>query len=245
MYGDIKVINGEILNNMFEIPKVRTQAVQWCILPENELKIKRILAKYMKDKNLYSGNVEDCYTDVLDYFQKEDKVFYKHYTKESHEYKIEQYVISNLKYIFNIYRDNIKDKYSEEYNTVASDISDNDGHTYSRLDNVPYIENYELDKTNPYLEQVNHLFNKIKLFLIKKHYNLDNLANINQVTYLLFLEPISDDLETNIQEISIQTTVSIKILQTILSDLKKDYQAKEPLALDIFTTIKQCITLKS
>lgn len=239
-FGDIDIIHGEIFDNIFSVKPVNTQVVQWCLIPKNEQNIRRRLNYFIEKKNLYSANIDTLFVFVLDYFSRPNKEFYKNYSG-GEDYTIEKYVFSNLKYIFNIYRSDILK--STNINDTAISYSNTDfSDTYSRLDKILAIEQEEIEEVDYNL--ILDLVNTLEMYLIKKKYNVDLFGDLNKLVMTLFISPISDNIEDNNNYVSKTLNIPVDTLETLQSDLKKDFISGYALSIDLFNKLKHIISNK-
>lgn len=246
-FGELNIIHGEISDNIFKPVKLRTQAVQWCLLPKNEKKIKMILKTYISRANLYSANLDDCFLYVLDYFYAEDRVFYKNYINNSNEYSIEKYVLSNLKNAFNIYKASILKKESYYMNTESENKINASGEEYIIYDhyrdkNVDLFFN-KIDIGDELIFEFNKLKQKFIRFFNKNNYNLKFIDSIDIIILNLFLQPNSFDIKENLKTISKDTNISIESLNIFLNDIKQKYLNSDYLVLEIYENIKDILQI--
>lgn len=249
-YGDIRIIKGEISDNIFAIPKYRTQAVQWCVIPENKAKImKKLRYLFFHNKDgVYKGSIEDCYIYVLNYFMKPDKVFYKNYSEQSKEseYTIEQYIMFNIKNVFNMYKSDLNNKESYTHNTESAIKKYSGGEEYSVFEIVADNNNFfeKVDNKDEY--KLNFLKLKVAIsdFMIKNKYNINLISDLDSFIYLLFLEPPTEELAFLPNMVSDKLNIPKQVIDLLLNDLKKKYQQQDIDAINIFNLLNKLIILK-
>lgn len=243
-YGNLKIINGKISDNKFKIPRTGTQAVQWCLMEENKKNIKTTLNKYMRDSSLFSGDVEECFIYVLNYFQSPDKVFYKNYVENSSEYSIDKYVFSNLKYAFNIYKSDILKKSTSSLNS-NEETTNSESQTYSILNSLAeesFLKTQDgLEKNEMYKQNYTELKTSFENFLIKNHYNKTYLENTDTILINLFLKRPSEKLDVNIRRVAETSSLSFEGITFFLEDLKIKFSEGNEEAMSVYKSLKEIL----
>lgn len=232
---------------MFKSPKVRTQAIQWCLIPKNTNKIKNILRSYITKYNLYNANIDDCFSYVLDYFYNPDKVYYQNYTQNDSEYSIEKYVMANLNNAFNIYKSQILKKDSYYSNTESENKVNQYGENYIISDTITdksldmffnNIENRELIESK-YIEILN-ILNK---YLFKNNYNKKFISNSKKLIIYLFIKPFDYDISKNIEKISLEIGISQESITIFLDDIKSKYSNNNEEIVDLYGKIGELLKI--
>lgn len=246
-FGDLNIIHGEISDNMFKTPKVRTQAIQWCLIPDNTKKIKNVLRSFISKSNLYNANVDDCFSYVLDYFYNPDKVYYQNYTLDGSDYSIDKYVMSNLNNAFNIYKSKILKKDGYYSNTESENKINQFGESYiisdkysdSALDSLfDSIENRELAS-----EKYEELVRVLNTFLFKNSYNQRFIDKSEYIVLYLFIKPLDYDIEENIKKVSSKLELSEESISIFLEDIKQKYIDNNDEILEIYRKIKEILNI--
>lgn len=232
---------------MFKPPNVRTQAVQWCLIPKNTSKIKNILRSYIAKYNLYNANIDDCFSYVLDYFYNPDKVYYQNYTQNDSEYSIEKYVMANLNNAFNIYKSQILKKDSYYFNTESENKVNQYGESYIISDTITdksldmffnNIENRELIESK-YIEILT-ILNK---YLFKNNYNKKFINNSKKLIIYLFIKPFDYDISKNIKRISLEIGISQESISIFLDDIKSKYNNNNEEIVDLYGKIGELLKI--
>lgn len=246
-FGELNIIHGEISDNMFKPPNIRTQAIQWCLIPDNTKKIKNVLRSYIVRSNLYNANVDDCFSYVLDYFYNPDKVYYQNYTLDGSDYSIDKYVISNLNNAFNIYKSQILKKDGYYSNTESENKINQFGELYTvsnkysdeTLDSLfDSIENREL-----VVEKYEELVRILNTFLLKNSYNQRFIDKGEYILLYLFIKPLDYDIEENIKKVSSKLKLSEESISIFLEDMKQKYINNNDEILEIYRKIKEILNI--
>lgn len=246
-YGNLNIINGKISDNVFAVPRVGTQALQWCLQRENEIKIRKQILKYFRDFDIYNGNVDDCFSCILSYFQNPDRVFYKNYLSDSDEYTIGQYVFSNLRNAFYIYKSKLLDSNDILSKTVSEHAVSSSGNTYSLFDIIPLekegTSEYSIEVHSEFTELFIQLKSVFETYLAKKRYSEIYIEKSSSILGYIFISPLSEDKEENVKNASKELRISEEGLNLLLVDLKESYLDKNLEAIEIFKLLKDIIKL--
>lgn len=137
--NDKVIVNeGKILHNLFSYRLDNSEASQWMIA--NEKEVKGVIRKRFRDYGVHGGDVDDCYDKIIHEFNsRPDLEFNKNHFGEGTDYKIREYILNRVKYSVQQYRNKL-----------------NDGHKV-----VPFITNDESDyyfgKVDETMEDTNEI----------------------------------------------------------------------------------------
>lgn len=222
------------MDNPFKLRYVRTQASQWILL--NEEQVKRSLAKHLNKVNKIGVSLEDCFVYCLDYFMRENKVFTFHYSDDD-EYTIEKYIFGNLKHVVTEYSRLLDELPEDAY--LTSGYVDK---SQLKKGNVA-LERDVPQKQEEYLDNIyyNELFEStvghFKAFLKHKKYME---FDVYPFVYLFFVKPTTDDLQEKMREVSSTLNIPISLIDLIMEDLK-DSIHKDVHIDTLFKNLKELI----
>lgn len=210
----IKIINGNIIDNPFKLDYVRTQASQWVLLHEQE--VKRQLRNYLYKVNKMGVSLDDCFVYCLDYFMKADKVFTESYGQDE-EYSIRKYIMGNLKYVVTEYSRLLDDLPEDAYLTTEYEDTTNFKRGKLAFDSKVIQENKEYIDADYYNSLYEELVGHFKVFLKHKKY-MD--FDCYRFVYLFFIKPETDDLTLKIEHVSNELNIPEPLIELIIEDLK-------------------------
>lgn len=241
-FGSLYIVNKEVINNIFNRSYISSQAIQWCI--RNEKKVKRLLYHHFKELSVFNGDINSCYTYVLSYFEKENKVFNQNYSGDS-KYKVEQYVLGNLRILVLSYVSSLSAKTSFESNTESETLIINDKE-FSIIDKEQYVDvaTDRLEKEELLKKEYVHLLDLWTKYLLYKNYNSYFIQQKEYLLKTIFLEPISENIDVIIYHISQETTFKEKDIHTLLRTLKEDYLISTFNTKEIYKALENFLKIK-
>lgn len=245
MVNDVVIINeGKILHNIFSVRLDNSEAAQWVI--SNESEIKAGINRRFREFGVWGGNVDDCYDMIIHEFNsRPDLQFNKNHFGKNSNYQIREYILNRIKFMVQHYRNNLNDRHSVVPFVNNAEANYYMGTVEETMSNTTIMETSETvveTDTVYWDDQMDNLLLSFKEFVNDRSYRKFSHEDF-LVNMYLNVEKFNhrQDLETHYQRVADVCNESIELVRLVVKDLADAVKSQDEDGMYILGTIQELL----
>lgn len=245
---EVVMHNGRILHNEFSVRIENSEASQWVIMNESE--VKSVIVKRFREFGVLGGNVEDCFDMIIYEFNTRPELqFNKNYFGKDSSYHIREYILNRIKYMVQHYRNNLNDKHDVVPFINNEETKYHVGKMEETMSSNTYMETSEavIETDNTYWDSIyDSLIETFKDFVGERSYReFDHKGYINYMYLLTGDFKRKNDLEEHYHYVAEYCGESIELIRLVSKDIVDSVKMQDADGLYMLEAIQELVKGKS